>query len=176
MTDRVHFHPNLIFSVGTQVVTLVDIPGSAGLIVHPRGTVGVIVKSPTDLEHSYRVRFPDGFEAPLKRSEVTMLAQFKEGEIGDPTHAVTQADLYERVIYRCVIGSQAYGLANAESDVDRRGIYLPAADLYWSLYGVPEQLENHETQEAYWPIRTCWNASTRRWWRRRPRWPRNCSP
>jgi len=24
MTDRVHYHPNLIFSVGTQVVTLVD--------------------------------------------------------------------------------------------------------------------------------------------------------
>src|SRR5438128_10035918 len=83
MADRVHYHPNLIFSVGTQVVTLVDIPGAAGLILHPRGTAGVIVKSPTDLEHSYRVRFPDGFEAPLKQSEVEMLARFKEGEIGD---------------------------------------------------------------------------------------------
>src|SRR5262249_12891305 len=26
------------------------------------------------------------------------------------------------------------------------------ADLHWSLYGVPEQLENHETQEAYWEL------------------------
>jgi predicted nucleotidyltransferase len=150
MTDRVHYPPDLIFSVGTQVVTLVDISG-AGLIRHPRGTVCVVVKSPTDHEHSYRVRFPDGLEAALKRSEITMLAKFKEGEIGDSTH-VAQAELYERVIYRCVIGSQAYGLAEAESDVDRRGIYLPAADLHWSLYGVPEQLENHETQEAYWEI------------------------
>jgi hypothetical protein len=132
-------------------VTLVDIPGAAGLVLHPRGSVGVIIKSPTDNEHSYRVRFPDGFETPLKRSEVTMLAQFREGEIGDSAH-VAQADLYERVIYRCAIGSQAYGLADAESDVDRRGIYLPAADLHWSLYGVPEQLENHETQEAYWEL------------------------
>ena len=152
MTDRVHYHPNLIFSVGTQVVTLVDIPGSAGLVLHPRGTVGVVVKSPTDQEHSYRVRFPDGFEAALKRSEVTMLARFKEGEIGDSAHAVAHTDLYERVIYRCVIGSQAYGLADAASDVDRRGIYLPTADLHWSLYGVPEQLENDETQEAYWEL------------------------
>src|SRR5712692_6048325 len=152
MFDRVHFHPDLIFSVGTQVVTLVDIPGSAGLVFHPRGTVGVVVKAPTDHDHSYRVRFPDGFEAPLKRNEVTLLAQFKEGEIGDSAHAVAQTDLYERVIYRCVIGSQAYGLADAESDVDRRGIYLPTADLHWSLYGVPEQLENHETQEAYWEL------------------------
>jgi hypothetical protein len=148
----VHYHPDLIFSVGTRVVTLVDVPGSAGLVLHPRGTVGVVVKSPTDLEHSYRIRFSDGFEAPLKRNEVTMLARFKEGEIGDSSHAVAQADLYERVIYRCVIGSQAYGLANTESDVDRRGIYLPPADLHWSLYGVPEQLENHETQEAYWEL------------------------
>jgi hypothetical protein len=147
----VHYHPNLSFSVGTQVVTLVDIPGFAGLVLHPRGTVGVIVKSPTDHEHSYRVRFPDGFEAPLKRNELTMLAQFKEGEIGDSAH-LAQADLYERVIYRCVIGSQAYGLAHAESDVDRRGIYLPTADQHWSLYGVPEQLENQESQEGYWEL------------------------
>jgi predicted nucleotidyltransferase len=55
-------------------------------------------------------------------------------------------------VYRCVIGSQAYGLADAESDVDRRGFYLPPGDLHWSLYGVPDQLENHETQEAYWEI------------------------
>lgn len=151
MTERVHFHPTLIFSVGTQVVTLVEIPSAAGLVLHPRGTVGVIVKAPTDHEHSYRVRFPDGFETPLKPSEITMLAKFKEGEIGDSTH-VAHADLYERVIYRCVIGSQAYGLAEAESDVDRRGIYLPSADLHWSLYGMPEQLENDETQEAYWEL------------------------
>ncbi len=150
MTDRVHYHPYLIFTVGTQVVTLVDIPGFASLVLHPRGTVGVVVKSPTDHEHSYRVRFPDGFEAALKRNEITMLARFKEGEIGDTAHAVAHADLYQRVIYRCVIGSQAYGLADSESDVDRRGIYLPTAELHWSLYGVPEQLENHETQEAYW--------------------------
>jgi predicted nucleotidyltransferase len=36
--------------------------------------------------------------------------------------------------------------------VDRRGIYLPTADLHWSLYGVPEQLENDATQEAYWEL------------------------
>ena len=39
-----------------------------------------------------------------------------------------------------------------DSDIDRRGIYLPPADLHWSLYGVPEQLENDETQEAYWEL------------------------
>jgi hypothetical protein len=152
MTDRVHYHPDLIYSVGTQVVTLVDVPGSAGFVLHPRGTVGVVVKSPADHEHSYRVRFSDGFEAPLKRGEVMMLARFKEGQIGDGAHSAAHSDLYRRVVYRCVIGSQAYGLAGAESDVDRRGIYLPTAEMHWSLFGVPEQLENDQTQEAYWEL------------------------
>src|SRR5207237_1346052 len=93
MTDRVHYHPNLILSVGTQVVTLVDIPGSTGLVLHPRGTVGVVVKAPSDHEHSYRVRFPDAFEAALKRSEVALSAQFKEGELGAGAR-VAQAGLY----------------------------------------------------------------------------------
>lgn len=60
--------------------------------------------------------------------------------------------LYERVIYRCVIGSRAYGLDDTSSDTDRRGLYLPRADDHWSLYGVPEQLECEETQEAYWEL------------------------
>ena len=66
-----------------------------------------------------------------------MLARYKEAEIGDSTIAATACNLFERVIYRCVIGSQAYGLADDDSDIDRRGIYLPPADLHWSLYGVP---------------------------------------
>ncbi len=55
MAKRVHQHPNLIFSVGTQVVTLRNVIGQKGRTLHPRGSVGVVVKSPRDLEHSYRV-------------------------------------------------------------------------------------------------------------------------
>src|SRR5476651_1784423 len=98
VTDHVHYHPDLIFSLGTQVVTLIDIPGSGGLVLHPRGTVGVVVKAPTDHEHSYRVRFADSLEVPLKRSEVTMLAQFKEGALGDGGILAARTDLYDRVI------------------------------------------------------------------------------
>jgi predicted nucleotidyltransferase len=61
------------------------------------------------------------------------------------------ADLYRFVIYRCVVGSTAYGLNREGSDVDRRGFYLPPADLEWSLAGVPEQLENDQ-EEAYWEV------------------------
>jgi uncharacterized protein len=152
MPDRVHHHPNLIYSVGTQVVTLVAILGQSGKVLHPRGSVGVVVRSPADLDHPYRVRFADGIEESLNRDQLTMLARYKESEIGDTAITAIRCNLYERVIYRCVIGSQAYGLAGEGSDIDRRGIYLPPADLHWSLYRVPEQLESDDTQEAYWEI------------------------
>jgi hypothetical protein len=50
------------------------------------------------------------------------------------------------------VGSRAYGLDTETSDVDRRGIYLPPAEQHWSLYGVPEQLEDAATQECYWEL------------------------
>ena len=152
MAERVHHHSNLIFSVGTQVVALTETLGEHGRVLHPRGSVCIVLKSPPDLEHSYWVRFLDGLEAALKPSEMMLLAQYKEHKIGDSSITAGRANLYDRVIYRCVIGSQAYGLAGEGSDVDRRGIYLPSADLHWSLFGVPEQLENEETQEAYWEL------------------------
>ncbi len=133
-------------------MTLKDVVGQNGRTLHPRGAVGVVVKTPGDLKHSYRVRFPDGVEEALKSADLTTLAKFKEGDIGDRSVVLERNDLFERVIFQCIIGSQAYGLADAESDVDRRGIYLPPARLHWSLHGVPEQLECHETQEAYWEI------------------------
>jgi uncharacterized protein len=153
MTERVHYHPNLIYSRGTQVVTHKDVLGSTGRILHPRGAVGIVVRSPEDNKGDYRIRFPDGVEATLPQQKLVSLAKYKEGEIGDSTVAEKQCNLWDRVIYRCVIGSRAYGLDTAESDTDRRGIYLPPAELHWSLYGVPEQLENDETQEAYWELR-----------------------
>lgn len=61
-------------------------------------------------------------------------------------------NLFNHVIYRCIIGSRAYGLEDEQSDTDYRGFYLPPADLHWSLTKLPEQLENDSTQEVYWEI------------------------
>ena len=145
-------HPSqLILSVGTRVVALVEARGPDGKAVQPHGALAVIVRAPSDYWHSYRVRFPDGFEAPFKRQELSVLSQFQNGAVGNGS-ALAEYDLFDCVIYRCVIGSRAYGLDSDESDTDRRGIYLPPAELHWSLYGVPEQLEDPQTEEVYWEI------------------------
>ncbi|HET6324629.1 MAG TPA: nucleotidyltransferase domain-containing protein [Planctomycetaceae bacterium] len=152
MANRVHQNSKLIFSVGTQVVVLRDMLGEGGRLLHPRGSVGVVIKAPRDFDHPYRIRFLDGVEDALRQEELVSLSQFKEGEIGDTSVTASRNDLFDRVIFRCVIGSRAYGLEDDQSDTDRRGIFLPPAELQWSLYGVPEQLECHETQEHYWEL------------------------
>jgi uncharacterized protein len=152
MEHRVHNSPNLIYSVGTQVVALKQVQGSNGAVVHPAGAVGVVVRSPSDRQHSYRIRFVEGFEAMLHHDNLMLLAEYKQGVINDSNRILSTHGLFDRVIYRCVVGSQAFGLGTEESDTDRRGIYLPPADLQWSLYGVPDQLENEETQEVYWEL------------------------
>ncbi len=53
MAKRVHHHPNLIFSAGTHVVALRDVVGQNGRTLHPRGSVGVVVKWPSDLEQAF---------------------------------------------------------------------------------------------------------------------------
>ncbi len=129
-----------------------DVLGQHGRVLHPKGAVGVVIRSPRDLDHSYRVRFPDDVEESLRRDEVVMLAQYQEGDIGDTAVAADQVDLFNHLIYRCVIGSRAYGLEGEASDTDYRGIFLPPAELHWSLYGVPNQIEKDATQEQYWEL------------------------
>jgi len=67
--------------------------------------------------------------------------------------ALDAFDLESLIIYRCVTGSQAYGLETEESDTDRRGIYLAPAELQWSLFGSPEQFEDNGAQACYWELR-----------------------
>lgn len=140
-----------ILPIGTAVVALVEVHGADGRVLHPRGAAGLVVHSPADAEHSYRVKFPGGDVVSLDRRELEVLSRFQRAG-WERRDAHTGADLHRFVVYRCVIGSRAYGLEHDASDVDRRGIYLPPAMMHWSVYGVPEQLDTPETQECYWEL------------------------
>lgn len=152
MAEEARFNPHLIIPVGTQVVTLVEVRGRAGGRVCPRGAVGEITAAPQDNFHSYHVRFADGTEAALRRQEFAIRKHHQAGELRPPEENLSDFKLYDYVIYSCIVGSRAFGLDEEASDVDRRGIYLPPAEMHWSLYGVPEQLENKSTEECYWEL------------------------
>lgn len=141
-----------VLPVGTAVVSKVEVKSRDGKPLYPRGAVGVITRAPADPEHRYRVRFPGGDEVSLHGSDLAVLKHVQREGMEPVLDSMVEQDLYHHVIYRCVIGSRAYGLDHDESDTDRRGIYLPPCDRQWSLYGVPEQLENEERQECYWEI------------------------
>ncbi len=146
---------------GTQVVSRVEVRGMNNSLVHPRGAVGVVTRTPAGEEKRFLVRFPDGFEFSLQRDEMEVLKHFK-ARLGSGT-AIPLAgtgsgtppgdfDLESFIIYRCVVGSRAYGLDHDDSDTDRRGVYLAPADLQWSLFGAPEQFEDNATQSCYWEL------------------------
>jgi uncharacterized protein len=123
------------------------IPEGTKVLTRRDGRVGVVTHAPASPEHSYRVRFADAAEAGYRRDELTI---FKQAQSEVPGGAGA-GELYRFVLYRAIVGSTAYGLNHAASDVDRRGFYLPPADLHWSLAGVPEQLEN-DNEEVYWEM------------------------
>jgi predicted nucleotidyltransferase len=137
---------------GTQVVVRAPVRGSTDAVVHPRGAVGVVTRTPVGTETQYTVRFPDGFEAGFTIEELDILKHFKD-RLGDGAGVgVADFDLEKLLIYRCVVGSRAYGLDTDESDVDRRAVYLAPAELEWSLYGAPEQFEDGSSQFCAWEL------------------------
>lgn len=131
---------------GSQQFHLV-IPTGTKVLTRASGRVGIVIHAPAAPEHGYRVRFADGAEDSYHRNELTI---FKRADSEVPG-GVDAAALQRFVIFRCIVGSTAYGLNHGDSDVDRRGFYLPPADLHWGLAGVPEQLETDQ-EECYWEI------------------------
>src|SRR5437660_740259 len=130
-----HLLPDFRISAGTQVVLKVDKALPDGSL-RQRGSVALVIESPADNRHPYVVRFADGQEIDVLFADLAL----RRKEIEDAL-ARTDVDLRSYVIYRCRVGSHAFGLAGEGSDDDLRGIYLPPARLHWSLYKLPEQLE-----------------------------------
>jgi uncharacterized protein len=145
-------NPNLIIPVGTQIVSRIEVKNKQNEVICPQKGVGVIVYSPTDNSHAYKIRLTNDLEIILNRHEFSIRKQYQKQGLQDVHDMLAEFDLYDYVIYRCIVGSRAFGLDNEDSDTDLRGIYLPPADLHWSLYGVPEQLENNDNQECYWEL------------------------
>lgn len=161
---------------GTQVVALAEVRGPSRSLVHPRGAVGVVTRTPAGTERHYLVRFPDGFEATFTRDQLEILKHFKD-RLGNVLPASSRQDQRARsdteplpasaegqaatapafgldslIIYRCIVGSRAYGLSTESSDTDIRGVYLAPAELQWSLYGAPEQFEDNAAQTCFWEL------------------------
>ncbi len=143
-----HLLPTFIISPGMQVVLKVDKLRPDGT-VRQRGSVAVVQESPADNRDPYTLRFADGGTVPAYFRELAIRRKEVEDQL-----ARTGVDLRPWIVYRCQVGSRAFGLAGDDSDDDLRGFYLPPARLHWSLYKLPEQLEfvDDERDEVYWEL------------------------
>ena len=81
-----------------------------------------------------------------------LLRTVQEKGLKPESPALRDHELHRCVVYKCIVGSRAYGLETDASDTDVRGIYLPPAERHWSLFGVPDQIEIRETDEVYWEM------------------------
>ncbi len=139
-------------SAGTQVVITAATTGAKAAPAHPRGAVGIIARTPAGTEEHYLIRFPDGFETAFTREQFEILKHFKDRLPPAALGGAGEFELERCVIYRCVVGSRAYGLETESSDTDLRGIYLAPLDLHLSLFGAPEQFEDNGAQSCYWEL------------------------
>jgi hypothetical protein len=141
--------PGFVISAGTQVVLKVAKVLADAQQFKPSGSVGVVLESPTHNQLPYLIRFADGQMVQAFFDELALRRREVEDELGEVTE-----DLRPWIIYRCQVGSKAFGLASDDSDDDLRGIYLPPARLHWSLRRLPEQLEFADGQqdEVYWEL------------------------
>jgi hypothetical protein len=84
------------------------------------------------------IHFSDDHQVRAKRDDLTILrTAAPESSLGE--REVTAYEPY--LIYRVIVGSHAYGLADKHSDGDERGVYLSPAEWHWSLQPLPEQIE-----------------------------------
>jgi uncharacterized protein len=141
--------PTFLIAPGTQVVLKVAKRTAPGEEPRPAGSVAVVIESPTDNAYAYTVRFADGQTAKAYFTELAIRRTEMDDEL-----VLADEDLRPFVIYRCRVGSRAFGLAASDSDDDIRGIYLPPANRHWSLFKLPGQIEfaDETKDEVYWEL------------------------
>ena len=152
MSDKTTKMNARVWPVGTMVVTLREVEPGDGGRARPKGACGVIVKSPEDPNGIYRIGFPDGGEFNVAAKSLDILKHYQQGELANVEAVAQSHKLYDRIHYKCVVGSRAYGLDHEDSDTDLRGFYLAPANLHWSLFGTPEQLQRPDSDECYWEL------------------------
>jgi uncharacterized protein len=148
-TDGHELLPTFLIPVGTQVVlrTAKRLPGSDA--TKPAGSIGIVAEAPVTNRRPYVVRFVDDVTLRVKFADLAVRRRELADELTTPGE-----DMRKYVIYRVAVGSQAFGLAGALSDEDRRGVYLPPAELTWSLFKPPEQVEfkSDGVEEVDWEL------------------------
>jgi hypothetical protein len=149
MTRERHFHLDerrVPLPKGTRVVLRTDLRADDGYLCKA-GSLGVVVELAYD---SYAVRTPAGRRVECQRDQ---LALQREEQL--PALVARQHDfaaLRERVIYAAVVGSTAWGLADASSDEDVKGVFVLPFAGFSGLWEPVDEIRDPEHDVQYWEL------------------------
>ena len=128
---------------GTEVVTRVDRVVDGEL--RPQGATGRVISVEPLI-----VQFLDGKRATYLRDEVT------PRKLGVQRYAQRRAAAWDQlrpcVVVDTVVGSRAWGLADASSDEDRRGVFVLPLPWTTGLVDPPLDLVSLDGSHTYWEL------------------------
>ncbi|MBV7674045.1 nucleotidyltransferase domain-containing protein [Streptomyces halstedii] len=58
----------------------------------------------------------------------------------------------DHTVYACVTGSRAFGLATADSDTDRRGVFVAPTPLFWRFRKPPTHVAGPADEQFSWEL------------------------
>ncbi len=130
---------------GTEVTTRVD--REVGGELRPQGATGRVVALDGD---RVEVVFLDGLRATYLRKEVT------PRKLGVARYAQRRAVAWEQlrpcVVVDTIVGSRAWGVSDASSDTDRRGVFVLPMAWTTGLVDAPLDLASVDGSQSYWEI------------------------
>lgn len=113
----------------------------------PQGAVGRVVGSQGSM---VTLRLADGRSVDLPRTEVVPT------KLAEARYAVRRAEAWSALrptaIVETVVGSRAWGLAEADSDVDRRGVFVLPTPWTAGLVSPPSELVSLDGSETFWEL------------------------
>ena len=135
---------------GTRVVLKTDLHArdhGEGAYLCKAGTVGVVAEAAYD---TYLVRTPAGHLLDCQRDQVVIQRRDQLPALATRQHSFET--LRDRVIYSSVVGSTAWGLSGADSDVDLKGIFVLPMEQSAGLWDPPDEIQDPANDTQYWEV------------------------
>jgi len=140
-------------------------PDLQSLVRLPRGTrvtltrvegafrppdAGVVVAT---FDDGADVRFDDGRQARLPRAALVTQRDVPLQAWAERQWAY--ASMQDRILLKTVVGSHAFGLASASSDVDVKGVFLAPFDRWAGLAETPHEIHDETSDTSLWEVEAC---------------------
>jgi uncharacterized protein len=70
----------------------------------------------------------------------------------EPDAEVQHRFVTEFTVLSVIVGSHAYGLHTGESDMDRRGVFVPPTRMFWTFDKPPSSVDGPELERVSWEV------------------------